>query len=365
MKIKEITSIIEEFAPLSLQENYDNSGLQVGNADQEISGLLLCLDVTESVIDEAIKLSCNLIISHHPVLFKPVKSLIGKNYIERCIIKACQHQIAIYSAHTNLDNAFDGVSFKIAEKIGLQNTRVLMPQKDALLKLVTFVPIAQAEQVRSALFEAGAGQIGDYDSCSYNLEGEGSFRAGKNANPFCGATGDLHFERETRIEIILPVYKKNTVVRALLSSHPYEEPAYDIYALENTWNKVGSGIIGELPVEENEMDFLQKLKNILNLKCIQHSALRNKKIRKIAICGGSGSFLYPEAIRQKADVFITGEAKYNDFYDVEKNILLATIGHYESEIFTKEIFFEIITKKIPNFAIHFSDTNSNPVNYLI
>lgn len=365
MKIREIISSIEEFAPLSLQESYDNSGLQLGDVEQHVTGILLCLDVTEEVIDEAIELECNLVISHHPLLFKPVKSLTGKTYIEKSIIKACRCQIAVYTAHTNLDNTFGGVNYKLAEKIGLQNVRILSPKENELLKLVTFVPAAQAVQVRKALFNAGAGQIGNYDSCSYNLEGEGSFRAGKNTNPFCGEIGELHFEKEVRIETILPVYKKNTVLRALLLAHPYEEPAYDLYPLKNIYNRAGSGIMGELPAEENEIEFLQRIKDIFRLNCMQYSALRQKKIRKVAVCGGNGAFLIPEAVRQGADIFITGEAKYNDFYDVEKNILLAVIGHYESEICTKEIFFEIITKKITNFAIHFSNVNSNPINCLI
>lgn len=364
MRIRDIIAEIEEYAPLALQESYDNSGTQVGDVNQAVTGVLVCLDITEEVVDEAIELECNLIIAHHPLLFKGLKSLTGRSYIERAAIKACKNDIVLYAAHTNLDNTFGGVSHKIAGKLGLQNIRTLSPQSDMLLKLVTFVPLAEAERVRTALFNAGAGKIGDYDSCSYNLEGTGTFRGGENSHPFCGIAGEFHTEKEIRIETVLPVYKKNAVLRALILSHPYEEPAYDLYPLVNKWAQVGSGVIGELPAEEDEWRFLQWTKDILQLKCIQHSSLTGRKIKEVAICGGSGAFLIKEAIAAGADVFITGEAKYNDFYDVEDKILLSVIGHYESEICTKELFFDIITKKIPNFALHFSNVNVNPINYL-
>jgi len=364
MKISQIIGALEEFAPLPLQDGFDNAGLQVGDISQKAKGVLLCLDITEEVIDEAIELDCNLIVSHHPLLFKPIKSLTGKTYIERCVIKACKYDLVIYSAHTNLDNAHRGVNFRLAEKIGLQNIRILSPKKDSLLKLVTFVPSDQADIVRNALFNAGAGNIGNYDSCSFNATGEGTFRAGEASDPFCGEIGELHTEPEIRIETIVPFFRKSAVLRALLASHPYEEPAYDFYPLSNSWNQVGSGVVGELPIEEEEEVFLQRLKTIFQLKSLKHSPLTGKKVREVALCGGSGAFLIPEAIAYGADIFITGEAKYNDYYDVEDQILLAVLGHYESEICTKEIFFDIITKKIPNFAAHFSTINSNPVNYI-
>ncbi len=364
MKVSQILSALEEFAPLSLQDGFDNSGLQVGNPVQTVTGVLLCLDVTEEVLEEALALECNLIISHHPLLFKPLKSITGRTYIERCVAKACKHDLVIYAAHTNLDNAPGGVSFRIAEKIGLQNIRILSPKKDHLLKLVTFVPQESAETVRSALFNAGAGHIGNYDSCSYNLCGEGTFRAQPGARPFVGTIGQVHVEPEVRIETIMPAYKKTAVLRALLASHPYEEPAYDFYSLANDWKSVGSGVVGELPLPEEETSFLQRLKEIFQLDILKHSSLRNKNIQEVAICGGSGAFLIPEAIAYGADIFITGEAKYNDYYDVEDKILLAVTGHYESEICTKELFFDIITKKNPNFALHFSRVNSNPVKYI-
>jgi len=364
MKISQIIETLEDFAPLVLQESFDNSGLQIGDVSQKVKGILLCLDVTEEVLEEAIELDCNLIISHHPLLFKPIKRLTGKTYVERCVTKACKNDLVIYSVHTNLDNAFGGLNFYLAEKLGLQNLRILSPKKDGLLKLVTFVPESQAEMVRNALFGAGAGCIGNYDSCSFNVPGSGTFRAGEQARPFVGSINELHTEPEIRIETILPVQKKSTVLRTLLAIHPYEEPAYDFYSLTNEWHRAGSGVVGELPYPVKEDIFLQQLKNIFKLQTLKHSPLTGKEIREVAMCGGSGAFLIPDAIAYGADIFITGEAKYNDYYDVESRILLAVIGHYESEIVTKELFYDIITKKITNFAVHFSTTNSNPVNYL-
>ena len=364
LKIKDIIREIELYAPLPLQESFDNAGVQVGDVNQEATGALLCLDVTEEVIDEAIEENCNLIIAHHPLAFRSFKSLTGRNYIERCMMKACKYDLVVYAAHTNLDNAVGGVNYRLAELIGLQNVRILSPQKEALLKLVTFVPESHADLVRTTLFNAGAGKVGNYDSSSFNLHGTGTFRAGEGCHPFCGEVGELHTESEVRIETILPAYRKGTVLRALLSVHPYEEPAFDFYRLENSWGQAGSGVVGELPEEEEELAFLQRIKDLFHVGCVKYSALTGNPIREVAICGGSGAFLINDAIAYGADVFITGEAKYNDFYDVEDRILLAVIGHYESEVCTKDIFYSIISKKFPTFAVLFSNVNSNPVKYL-
>ncbi len=363
-RIKDVLKEIEQYAPLPLQEGFDNAGVQVGDVNQEVTGVLLCLDVTEEVIDEALETGSNLIVSHHPLAFRAFKSLTGATYIERCLMKACKFDLVVYAAHTNLDNAVGGVNYRLAELIGLQNIRVLAPQKGALLKLVTFVPDGYADLMRNTLFNAGAGHIGNYDSCSYNLKGEGTFRAKEGCHPFCGEIGAVHTEKEVRIETILPSYRKAAVLRALLSVHPYEEPAYDFYPLDNVWEQAGSGVVGELPEEEDELSFLQRIKELFHVKCIKHSVFTGNPIREVALCGGSGAFLIKDAISYGADVFITGEAKYNDFYDVEDRILLAVIGHYESEVCTKEIFYNIISKKFPTFAVHFSNVNSNPVKYL-
>ncbi len=364
MKIKDILSTIEQLAPLPLQESFDNSGVQVGDVSQEVKSVLLCIDVTEDVMDEAVRLGCNLVISHHPLAFRSFKSLTGRNYVERCMIKACKHDIVVYAAHTNLDNAVDGVNYRLAEILGLEQVRILSPQKGGLMKLVTFVPLSHAESVRTVLFNAGAGSIGNYDACSYNVSGEGTFRAGEGTNPFVGNKGELHFESEIRIEVILPAFKQNEVLRALIAVHPYEEPAYDFYKLENSWAQAGSGIVGVLPEPMEEEDFLYHLKDTLKLSSIQHSNYRGKMIRDVAVCGGSGAFLIPQAIGYGADVFITGEAKYNDFYDVEDKILLATVGHYESEVCTKNIFYDLLSEKHPQLELNMSQFDVNPVKYL-
>lgn len=364
MKIKEIVSALERFAPLPLQDGFDNAGLQIGLTDAEATGALLCLDVTEAVLDEAIASGCNLVISHHPLIFKGYKSITGKDYVERCILKAIKNDIVIYSAHTNLDNAPGGVNYKIAEKIGLKDVRILEPKENCLIKLVTFVPTAQAEEVRNALFTAGCGYIGDYDSCSYNTEGEGTFRAQEGSKPFCGNIGELHHEAEVRIETILPEYKKREVIRTLLLTHPYEEPAYDLYPLYNSWAQVGAGIIGELEEAESELEFLKRIKKTFEVGCLKHNKLTGRLIQKVALCGGAGAFLIPQAIDSGADVFITGEIKYHDYFGRETDILLAEIGHYESEQYTKEIFYSIIRDLFPNFALQFSKVNTNPIKYL-
>lgn len=364
MKIKDILHQIEQLAPIPLQEGFDNSGVQVGDVNQEAKAALVCIDVTEAVLDEAIALGCNLVISHHPLAFKPFKSLTGKNYIERCVMKACKHDIVVYAAHTNLDNAIGGINYYLARMLNLQHVRILDPQQSKLLKLVTFVPDTHAAIVRSALFNAGAGSIGAYDSCSYNTNGEGTFRAGEDSNPFCGLKGEVHTEPEVRIEVVLPLFKQQEVLQALIAVHPYEEPAYDFYALQNLWSQAGSGVVGTLPEEMEEEDFLYMLKDVFHLTSIMHSKLRGKSIRDVALCSGAGAFLVSKAIGYGADVFITGESKYNDYYDVEDRILLATVGHYESEIYTKNIFFDIISEKYSNFAVYMSGFDVNPVNYL-
>lgn len=364
MKIREVLSAIEQLAPLPLQEGYDNSGVQVGDINQEVRGVLIAIDVTEDVMTEAVRLNCNLVISHHPLAFRSFKSLTGRNYVERCMIKACKHDIVVYAAHTNLDNAVGGVNYELARILGLQQVKILAPQRKVLSKLVTYVPLSHADNVRAVLFNAGAGNIGNYDSCSFNILGEGTFKVGEGTSPFVGEQGVLHREQEVRIEVILPIYKQSEVLNALLAAHPYEEPAYDFYLLENSWAQAGSGIVGTLPEPMEEEDFLYYLKDTLKLSSIQHSTYLGKQIQEVALCGGSGSFLIPNAISYRADIFITGEAKYNDFYDVENKILLATVGHYESEVCTKNIFYNLLSSKFPDLELNLSQFDENPVKYL-
>lgn len=363
MLLQAITDLIETIAPLSYQETYDNAGLIIGSKEKEIEKAIICLDITEEVLNEAIDKQCQLIISHHPLIFKGFKKLNGKNATERIIVKAIQHDIAIYAAHTNLDNVNQGVNAMLAKKLNLKNPRILQPKRAMLRKLVCFCPTTHAEAVRNAIFEAGAGHIGNYDSCSFNTSGEGSFRASESANPFVGAINQLHYENEIRIETIFPAYLENKILKALFTTHPYEEVAYDIYTLENETNTIGSGMIGEIE-EKDEILFLQFVKSITNAKSIRHTALQGKPIKKVALCGGSGSFLIKDAIAAGADIFITGDVKYHDFFEAENKIIIADIGHYESEQYTKELLYSIIIKKFPNFAVLISEKNTNPIHYL-
>jgi dinuclear metal center YbgI/SA1388 family protein len=364
MKLKEITNHIESIAPLAYQESYDNAGLIFGDPEMEIKSALICLDSTEEVLEEAIQLGCSLIIAHHPIVFSGLKKFNGKNYVERVIIKAIQNNIAIYVAHTNLDNVHNGVNSKIAEKLGLINPKVLVPQKSILKRLITFCPDDKAEEIRKALFEAGAGKIGDYDECSFNTNGTGTFRAGENADPYVGKPGEQHKEKETKIEIILPTYLETSIISALKKAHPYEEVAYDLIPLSNEHQLVGAGMITELEEEMDEMDFLKRVKTVMKADCLRYTHLKNKKVKKVAICGGSGSFLLQNAIRAGADVFVTSDFKYHQFFDAENHIVIADIGHYECEQYTSELFYDILKKKFSTFALHLSKINTNPINYL-
>jgi dinuclear metal center YbgI/SA1388 family protein len=363
MNLNEIIFEIEKFAPLSYQESYDNCGLLIGNNNAEITGAILTLDCVEETINEAIRKKCNLIIAHHPIIFGGIKKITGSNYVERTIIKAIQNNIAIYVCHTNLDNVLHGVNKKIANKLDLINTSILAPKKTILKKIVTFVPNTHLEIVRNNLFNAGAGNIGNYDSCSFSIEGIGSFKGNENSNPFVGEKEKLSLEKETRIELIFEAINETKIITALKQNHPYEEVAYDIYLLENEYQNVGSGMVGYLKNPMPEKEFLELLKQVFKLKSIKHTCFLNKPIQKIALCGGSGKFLLKNAISSKSDVYISSDFKYHEFFDAENKILVADIGHYESEQFTPEIFYEIISKKFPNFASYLTETNTNPVNY--
>jgi dinuclear metal center YbgI/SA1388 family protein len=365
MKIKEITQFLESIAPLTLQEPYDNAGLIVGNKESECSGIITSLDVTEDVVKEAIRKKCNLIVGHHPIIFKGLKKLNGKNYVERTVIEAIKNDVAIYAIHTNLDNILEGVNHKIAEKLQLQNRKVLLPKEGTLQKLVTFAPSKNAEEIRSALFRAGAGAIGNYDECSYNVEGTGTFRALEGSDPYVGEIGKRHSENEVRIEVIFPASLEEKMVNSLKAAHPYEEVAYYLQPLQNKQDNVGSGLVGDLPAPVSENELLSILKSAFNLKVIRHTAFLNKPVHKVAVCGGAGFFLLPVAKAAGAQVYITGDVKYHEFFDADQRILLADIGHYESEQFTIELLTEFLQKKFSNFAVQKTEIITNPVNYFI
>lgn len=362
MTIHELIREIEQLAPLNYQESYDNAGLIIGNRNESLTGVLIALDVTEAVVEEAIQKKRNLILAHHPIIFKGLKKLTGSNYVERIVMKAIRHGIAIYAAHTNLDNVLKGVNHRIGQKLGLDQLQILSPRPDDLLKLVVFVPHSHADSLKQAIFEAGAGTIGKYDSCSFSAEGQGSFRAGNDANPYVGSPGKFHLEPEMRVETVLPTHRKRAVLAAMKAAHPYEEVAYDLYRLENENPLVGSGMQGTIS-PMSELNFLQLLKDQFGAVCIRHSQLLGKEIRKVAFCGGSGSFLIKEAIAAGADVFVTGDIKYHDFFDADNKILLVDLGHFESEQFTQELFYQLIIEKFPNIAVDLAQAGANPVFY--
>lgn len=364
MKIKEVTAYLEQIAPLDLQESYDNSGLIVGDPDQDISKILISLDCTEAVVADAIAKGCNLIISHHPIVFKGLKRFNGNNYVERTVIKAIQHDIALYAIHTNLDNVTGGVNTKIASLLSLQNQAILEPKSDLLYKLVVYVPRSHVELVREALFEAGAGQVGaKYDQCSFNTAGYGTFRPQEDAQPAIGEIGLQERVEETRIEVVYTKAIERKVLLAMYEAHPYEEVAYDTIKLENKNQEVGAGVIGNLENPLSELDFLAYLKNKLNLNVIRYTALQGKAVSRVAVCGGAGGFLLPAAKRSGADFFVTADYKYHEFFDAENKIVIADIGHYESEQFTQELLFDIITEKFPNFAVLITEVDTNPIKH--
>lgn len=363
-KLHELITAIEKHSPLDFQESYDNSGLQIGNPDLEVSKALICLDITEAVLDEAIRGKFDLIISHHPLVFRGIKKITATSLMERLIFKAIKNNIAIYSAHTNMDNILMGVNNMICNKLGLINQKILEPIGGKLKKLITFCPESHAEKVRNALFDAGAGNIGNYSACSFNSNGQGTFMAGKGTSPFVGKQDELHIEPEIKIETVFPFHIQKTLIKALLDIHPYEEVAYDIIPLENEYEQVGAGMTGYLETEMDELDFLMFIKNVFKTTTIKHSALLGRKIRKVAVCGGSGSFLISKAINSGADIFITGDLKYHQFFEAEQKIILADVGHYESEQFTKKLLHTIIMENFPTFAVQISNVEKNPVNYL-
>jgi dinuclear metal center YbgI/SA1388 family protein len=365
MKIQAITSFLETIAPASLQESYDNAGLLTGNPLWDCTGIITTLDATEAVIMEAIEKNCNLVVAHHPIIFGGLKKITGKNYVEKTIITAIKNDIAIYAIHTNLDNILAGVNGRIADKLGLVNREVLQPKKGFLKKLVTFVPAAQAAAVRDALFAAGAGHIGNYSECSFNAAGEGTFKGAADTNPFAGKPGESHVENEVRIETIFPAWIEGAIIKALKSAHPYEEVAYDIYLLENQLNTAGSGMAGELPESMEEQAFLLFIKKVFGLTVIRHTLLRGEPVKKIAVCGGAGSFLIGAAIAASADFYITGDVKYHEFFDANNRLVIADIGHFESEQYTIDLLFDILREKFHNFAVLKTRVETNPVNYFV
>jgi dinuclear metal center YbgI/SA1388 family protein len=364
MKLKELLQSLHNWAPPSFQEGYDNSGLLVGDDNQEITGVLVSLDCTESIIQEAKEKECNVVIAHHPIVFSGLKRFIGSNYVERTVIDAIKNDIAIIAIHTNLDHINSGVNAKIGTLLGIQTPTILKPMKGHLLKVQTYVPRANTEDVAGAMFSAGAGNIGSYESCSFRNSGTGTFKAGDNANPHVGEIGKIHFEEEDQLMVVVHKHKLNAVVSAMKKAHPYEEVAYDVFELQNLddWN--GAGMYGELPESMGTMEFLAQVKETFKCGVVKYTNPHVDQIKKVAWCGGAGSFLLNDAKKSGADIFITGDYKYHQFFDAENEIIIADIGHFESEQFTKELIADFLGENFSTFAIHLSEVNTNPVNYL-
>jgi len=364
MKIKDVTNYIEELAPLAYAEDFDNVGLLVGNYQIKVKGVLVTLDTLEETVDEAIAKNCNLIISFHPIIFSGLKKLNGNSYVEKAVLKAIKNDIAIYATHTALDNSNKGVSAKICEVLGLQNTKVLIPKKGIVKKLTTYIPKDYLEKVRQALFEAKAGNIGNYDHCSFTNIGEGTFKGNENSNPVLGKKGELQKEEEIQLTITFEQKNEAAILEALIENHPYEEVAYEITTTENVHQNIGMGMIGELEKPLEEKDFLVYLKKTMQTDCVRYSNLLHKKIHRVAVLGGSGSFAISNAIKEKVDAYVSADFKYHDFFKAENKILLADIGHYESEQFTKRLLVDYLTKKFSNFAIVLSEKSTNPIYYI-
>ena len=363
MTIKEITSYLETIAPPALQETYDNAGLLTGNANWTCTGAICCLDAIESVVNEAIEKKCNLILAHHPIIFSGLKKITGNNYVERTIIKAIKNDIAIYAIHTNLDNVITGVNKMISDKLNLKNVKILSPKKNQLCKLFFFVPTLNAEKVMNALFESGAGRIGHYSECSFSTNGIGTFKPGEEANPYVGEKNQRHADEELKIEILFPDYLEHQIVETLKANHPYEEVAYEIIAIKNEHQQIGSGMVGELEQPISESEFLQTLRNIFHLPMIKHTALLGKPIQKVSVCGGAGIFLLKDALNTKSDIYITSDIKYHEYFDADNRIILADIGHFESEQFTIDLLANFLEKKFPTFAVLKTGVKTNPVYY--
>jgi dinuclear metal center YbgI/SA1388 family protein len=351
MKLAELCNYLDTAIPLSFQEGYDNTGLQVGFPQNEVTSALLTIDITEEVISEAEEKGCNVVISHHPLIFNGIKKITGQSFTERALMNA-------------IKKVSFGVSKKMAQKLNLKNVNVLVPLKNRLLKLVTFIPESYLEKVRAAIFEAGAGVIGNYDQCGFTVEGKGSFRAGENTNPFTGDKGKIHFENEIRLETILYSHLKANVIKALLGTHPYEEVAFDLYPLDNDKIEEGIGCTGEFDQPIPETDFLRIISSTFEAGGLRYSKLTGRPVKKIALCGGSCASLIVNALSSGADAFVTADIRYHNFFDADNKILLVDTGHFESEKFTTEILYDLIIKKFPKFAVRFSETNTNPINYL-
>ncbi|SHF36275.1 Nif3-like dinuclear metal center hexameric protein [Chryseobacterium vrystaatense] len=365
MTISEVISKIENRIPLQQAEDFDNVGLLCGAPERNVSGILVCHDALENVVDEAIQKNCNLIVCFHPIIFSGLKSLTGKNYVERAVLKAIENKIAIYAIHTAFDNDLFGVNYGICSHLGLKDMKILQPKKNNLQQLTVFVPKEHSSQVKEALFSAGAGNIGFYDECSFTLNGKGTFRPMEGSIPFSGQQNIRENADEDMISVIFEGYKLRGLISAMKSAHPYEEVAYQVYQLENENQHSGLGMYGDFEEGIDEQDFLRLVKEKFDLEVIKHSDFNQKKIKRVGVLGGSGASGIKSALSRKCDAYLTGDIKYHDYFLAESKMLICDIGHYESEQFVTQQLFEILSQKFSTFAISKSIEKTNPVNYFI
>ncbi len=361
---QDILNELEQLAPFSHQESYDNSGLLVGDRNRIVTGVLVALDCTEAIVEEAIQLGINTIVTHHPIIFNGLKRITGANYVERTVIKAIENQISLIAIHTNLDHQFNGVNRIISEKIGLKNLQILDPKAETLSKLIVFVPNSHAELIQTILSDAGAGKIGNYDSCLFSTTGVGQFRPLDGSKPAIGKINTIEFVEETKIEALIHSHLIPSTLEAIKKAHPYEEVAFDVVQLHNSDHQIGAGMVGELEQAVETIEFLKEIKRLFNCGVIKHTEIVSKEVKRIAVCGGSGSFLLSKAIQSKADVFITSDYKYHDFFDANQQIIIADIGHFESEQYTSACLVSQLNKKFTTFAVRLTNVSTNPINYL-
>jgi dinuclear metal center YbgI/SA1388 family protein len=361
--VKDLIRHLNLWAPLSLQESYDNGGLIAGDADQVITGVLCCLDCTEQIIEEAIERKCNVVLAHHPIVFSGLKKLTGRTYVERTIIYAIKHDIAIIAWHTALDNVSNGVNGKIGDVLGIKQRRILQPKENGIFKLVVYVPHETKVDMEQALFAAGAGHIGNYQECSFTSAGEGSFKPMPGSNPTEGQIGERSFVSETKIEVVVPEGNRGNVHQAMIHAHPYEEVAHEWIRLSNERTDIGSGMVGDLDRPIDVQSWMKHVKDKMGVAVIRHTALVHTEISKVAWCGGSGDFLLERAIAAGAQVLITSDFKYHRFFDHENKIIVMDIGHYESESCVIDLLSDWLTENFTTFAIHKTWIVTNPVQY--
>lgn len=365
MTIQKVIAEIEKHIAMPQAEDFDNVGLLCGLPERNVSGILVCHDALENVVDEAIQRNCNLIVCFHPIIFSGLKSLTGKNYVERAVLKAIENKVAIYAIHTAFDNDYYGVNAGICNLLGLKNLKILQPKKNNLKQLNVYVPKDYSEKVKEALFSAGAGNIGFYDECSFKVEGKGTFRPTEGSNPFSGEQNVRENADEDMISVIFESFKQNQLIAAMKSAHPYEEVAHQIYQIDNENQYSGLGMYGEFETEMDEREFMSFVKEKFNLNIIKHSDFNQKKIRRVGVLGGSGASGIKAALSKKCDAYLTGDLKYHDYFLAESKMLICDIGHYESEQLVSQQLFEILSQKFSTFAILKSSEKTNPVNYFL